>query len=130
MGQALGKAGVQYGDLTGTVAIDEPDDDARLYELAGLSRDEWFIVAYEIYGSYASTGAYVWAIPREDVGYEEWEEMANKGATTVAAHRFDFEVDDDDAALTLLTLNKRWSIHALFRSFVGLGLDVETVNDE
>ena len=125
MGETLGIAGVQYGDLRGTVSIDGPDQAERLYELAGLSREQWFIVAYEIYGSYDSTGAYVWAVPQDDANYEQWEQQAREGRETVAAQRFDFQLDDDDAALTLLKLNKRWSIHALFRSLADLNLDVE-----
>lgn len=118
-------AGVQYGDLRGTVSIDGPDEEKRLYELAGISRDVWFIVGYEIYGSYDSTWAHIWAVPKEEANYEAWEQQAREGQETVAAKRFDFLVEDDAAALTLLKLNKRWSIHALFRSLADLNLDVE-----
>jgi hypothetical protein len=124
MGERLGAAEVQYGDLRGTVAIDGPDDREELYELAGLSRDDWSI-AYDIGGTYDSTWASVWAVPR-DVTYEDWERMAREGRETAEARRFDFQLEDDAAAFTLLKQNKRWSIHALHRSLVNLGLDVET----
>jgi hypothetical protein len=125
MGETLGPAGVQYGDLRGTVSIDGPEQSERLYELAGLSRDEWFIVAYEIYGSYGFTGAYVWAVPAEGANYDQWAELAREGKQTVEARRFKFQEEDEAAALTLLQQNKRWSIHAVFRSLADLELDVE-----
>jgi hypothetical protein len=126
MGQQFGKASVQYNDLRGTVSIDGPDDDERLYELAGLSKDEWFIAAYEIYGSYGSTSARVWAIPQNQANYDRWEEIARQGKKTVAAQRFDFQVEDEDAALALLKLNKRWNIHVLWKALADLELDLET----
>lgn len=125
MGEKLGVASVQYGDLGGTVSVDGPDQDERLYALADLSRDEWFIVAYEIYGSYGSTAAYVWAVPAGEASYDAWAEQARAGRESVSATRFDFQVDDEDAAWTLLKLNKRWSIHAVYRSLAELKLDVE-----
>lgn len=124
MGEPLGPAQVQYGDYRGTVAIDGPDNSDRLYELAGISRDEWSIVAYELDGSYDFTGAHVWAVPRDEASYDLWSRQASEGQLSVDARRIDFQVEDDDAALTLLKLNKRWSIHAIHRSLADLGLDV------
>jgi hypothetical protein len=130
MGQKLGTAEVQYGDFRGTVAIDGPDQSERLYELAGLSRDEWSIVAYDIFGSYDHSWARVWAVPQAEASWDNWERMAREGASNVSAQRFDFQVDDEEAGATLLQLNKRWSVHALFRSLADLGLDVETSESE
>lgn len=90
---------MQYGDLRGTVAIDGPDEDERLYELAGIPKDEWFIVTYEIYGSYDSTLAYVSAVPQDEASHDKWSEQSREGRMTVEATRFDFQVEDDDAAL-------------------------------
>lgn len=128
MGERLGTAGVQYGDFRGTVSIDEPDDEKALYELAGISPDEWHIVALEMHGSYDLTGAYVWAVPRGEASYDHWQSLAREGKETVPANRFKIDPEKDDAALTLLPLNKRWSIHALYRSLADLGLDVESVD--
>jgi hypothetical protein len=125
MGHELGKAAVQYGDLRGTTSIDGPDDPDALYELAGISAAEWFIVAYEIYGGYDFTSAYVWAVPAGEAIYDDWAASARQGERTVKARRFDFQVDDEAAAFKLLAANKRWSIHAVFRSIADLDMDVE-----
>jgi hypothetical protein len=130
MGEKLGRAAVQYGDLRGTVALDRPDQEDRLYELAGISSDEWFIVAYEIYGASATTGAYVWAVPRGRANYEYWQAQAAEGLETVRARRFGFDAEATDAAITLLTLNKRWSIKARWRAFEELNLDLERPDDD
>ncbi len=130
MGEKLGKASVQYGDLRGTVSIDRPDQEDTLYELAGLSREEWFIVAYEIYGTYEASGAYIWAIPTERAKYDYWEAQAAEGLKSVRANRFRFEAESDEAALTLLKLNKRWSIKASWKAFEDLNLDLERSDDD
>jgi hypothetical protein len=83
-------------------------------------------VAYEVFGSYDSTWAHVWAVAREHARYDDWKRQADEGLTTVLATRFEFEPGDDEAALTLLKLSKRWSIHALDKSIAELGLDVES----
>ncbi len=130
MSNALGKAAVEHADFKGTVALDCPDPDVRLYELAGLSFREWLIVAFELAGSYGRTHAYVWAIPRDKAIYAQWEQQAREGERHVAATRFTFQVEDDEAALTLLRLNRNWSIHALYRSIGTLDLDLDLERDD
>jgi hypothetical protein len=129
MGDTLGDASVQYNDMRGTVAIDGPDFPEELYQLAGLDRDEWSIVGYEIYGGYEASYAHVWAMPIGSATYEDLKTAAARGETTIKARRFDFLDGEKDAAVKLLELNKRWSIHVRGGGFVEHGLDLEDDSD-
>lgn len=121
----LTAASVQYDDYKGTVALDGPDRGEALYELAGISRDDWFIAGIEVGGFYGNTYAYIWALPAGDGGYDAWEAQANTGDFTLRAKRFPVDVESENIALRLLTVNKRWHIQATWKAITHLEMTLE-----
>lgn len=122
---------LQFGDLRGGATMEEwrlQLQSDRLHELVGLSPDVWAILGYHLGGAQGNRGepfswATVWAAPREDVSYDNWETASVLGAKTVRAHVF--TVDHADAGIELLRANRSWSVSLLHRSLAQLGLDLE-----
>lgn len=129
MARIFEEASVQYDDWAGTAALDDPDAESLLYEMAGISRDEWWICGIEVYGSYDLTGARVYAVSRDVAdSYDAMADVAQKNDDTIPVRVFEVDAEADDAALKFLTAFKRWHIAATLKHQVrdrGFRLRVE-----
>jgi hypothetical protein len=132
MGERFGPARVQYGDWHGSVALDNPDDDANLYRLAGISRDEWWICGLEINSaseSAAGVSGSVLAVRRELIKERaDWEKVARANGGNLPTTEF---VLREGITMAVLGEFKRADIRVLagqLSDVGGIGLEVsETV---
>src|SRR5438270_828627 len=95
-----GAASTQYSEWKGTAAFDLPDRDELLYDLAGVNRDEWFIIGMEIGGGRVGEGdlssrVSVYAVPA-DAGLDH-DTIVRQGGADVT----EFIVADRRASPTL-----------------------------
>jgi hypothetical protein len=126
--ETFGEASVQYNDFVGTAAFDANPDSDAIYELAALDRSQWIIVAYDIY----APAAYVWVVGRDVApnGFDDFPAIAKANGGRLPAQKVEIRSDNGDAAVRLLTLNKRWSVHALHGGLAKLGIDLVRVEND
>lgn len=127
--EPVGPADLQYNDWKGTVALDDPDDENRLYELARLSRNEWTIVGIDFFGGYDSSWAVVYAIERSRVSeFDDWARVAGENDGLIPVTRIEIHSKTHDVGLAALSMFKRWDIHARLASGIhaqGFDLTIE-----
>lgn len=131
MGNVFGEAGVQYGDWKGTASLDDPDEFNALYDLAGISHDEFDIVGWEAGGSYDFTYAYIYVI---DAGlikeFEDWGRIARENNGLIPVRRIELDAENDRIALDFLAKFKRWEVHATMRHAIAdQGFDLRIDQD-
>lgn len=126
----LGEATEQYTDLKGTVALDNPHEDERLYEIAGLDSERWAIVGVSLAGGRIGSGelasaASVYVVDRSLAKrHDDWVPLARENDGYLPVRQISLDVDD--AGMRLLQhVFKRWTIHAVASGFVEKGIDLE-----
>ena len=119
-GEPLGPASTTFNDWTGTVALDKPDRNRdHIYEIAGIDRDQWVIVAIELGGAYEA----------EKMRELAHRESAKTGPVPVARRSIPRHASRDDIAFRLLTEFKGWGIIFRFKTLVQQNLDVVVERD-
>jgi hypothetical protein len=109
MTRELEPASEQYNDYRGTVALDDPHRDEKLYEMLGIDHTEWSILAMELWGGRVgeaelTSGVRVYVVPAKS---ESADEIMQRGEVTVR----EIECDGNDLALALLRdCFKRWHV--------------------
>jgi hypothetical protein len=132
----VGPADVQYNDWKGTVALDNPQDDDALYELAELKRDEWTIVGVDLYGGSYASAADVYAVERSRVSeFADWARIAAEDNGNIPVTRFRLVPGQEgirNFGAEVLSKFKRWSIHARLNDAIyepGFDLVVERTEE-
>lgn len=99
-GRRLGAAATRWSDYVGTAAADDAEVTAgrpSLYELAGLDRDRWLVVAVDIEVGRGDLGVVVYAIDRfpdsdHQVPYDVDAVVAEHGHLPVTSIRLGREI--------------------------------------
>ena len=122
------EASVQYDDWKGNVALDMPDHDEHLYELAELDRDKWHIVGMQIWGGRIgsgplTSGVHFYVVPHSSGRFEEIVERGELDVREVI-------VDRPGVALELFENEfKRWDIAVTSKGFLREGVRFKIVEE-
>jgi hypothetical protein len=128
MGERFGPARVQYGDWRGTVALDNPDDQADLYRLAGIDPDEWLVCGIEIHRlEVAGIEGSILALRRDMIAeFDDWEKVADSFGGAVPVTEFVFR---EGLTMAILAQFKRVDIRASLRhALEDQNLELEVTN--
>lgn len=128
MPSRFGPASVQYGDWSGTVSLDSPDDHEELYRIAGVDPDTWKICGIDIFGG-AGMGirASVLAVRRDLIDkFDDWARVAQENGGAIPVTEFELR---EGTALGFLGAFKRSNVRATLRHAIAEpGLELELVD--
>jgi hypothetical protein len=127
-GQPLGRAQTTYNDWTGTVALDRPDPNRDdIYDVAGVDREQWVIVGFDLGGAYDSTFGWVYVV--EAAKMSELKGAAAKTRVPVARRSIQTDAHPDDIAFRLLSAFKGWGISVRLKLVVQQDVDLVVERD-
>lgn len=107
----LEPASEQYNDYRGTVALDDPHRDEKLYEMLGLDHRICTVMAMELWGGRVGEGEMASGV-RAHVVYRDEGHTAEEimQAGEVVVHERSIDADDELALRLLRDCFKRWHI--------------------